>query len=360
MKSPATTPPPAPPETRPPFMVYVERLAEELHVHVPKALSHWDEQAVHQARVATRRLGAALALVKPKVGKKKRKALAQVLRRLRRRLGPLRDADVMLGHLADLAATPKHAEAAEWLAGRIRAERDVLREGSIAQGPPSGVLADLGTWYPVREQIAESLDALPALLARSLHLQLDAFVEQADAVVRRSKDASSPGAPNTDSHDPHQVRIAGKALRYTLEMALAQGHALDKSVMKRFKRMQEALGAWHDFVVLTEKAMRCSLDATLPHHDPGTQEKVLELAKVTLRRAAQQLDQFGKTWSSHGEELARSIRAGFPITRLPEAAAPSPADRAAAHATNDAPSEAQAVSPSDQSPQGGSDGNNVP
>src|SRR5438128_2679762 len=83
-------------------------------------------------------------------------------------------------------------------------------------------------------------------LKAAVHLQLDAFAEQADHVACGQKadrgptdgEAASGGAtdrssdspsvpPPTGAHvDPHEVRIAGKALRYTLEMAVVDGHPL--------------------------------------------------------------------------------------------------------------------------------------
>ena len=292
------SPPPASPS---PLVLHIDRLMEQLHAQVPKALDAGEVEGIHQARVATRRLKAAMDLAKPVVGKKRRKPLARVLRKLRRRLGPLRDTDVMLEHLEELAA--KHEPAGRWLADRLSRRREVLRGESGAKGSAADVLADLGAWYPVREQVRAGADALPALLVKSLHLQLDAFVEQADRLTA-----------GVAGQDPHQLRIAGKALRYTLEMAVAQGHDLHGSVLKTFKRMQEMLGAWHDFVVLTDQAMRSSLDELLGHHDAARQDKVLELARVTLRRSARELEQFGALWTTKGAELAASIRATFPLS----------------------------------------------
>jgi len=293
-----------------PLLAHLDRLMEELHAQVPKALQDWDEEGIHRARVATRRLSAALRLVKMVVAKKRRKALSRVLRKLRRRLGPLRDADVMLGHLQEISdGAAKHGAAVEWLVGRLVEEREALRQESAKRVGAAQVLADLGAWHPVREQIAEARDALPKLLAESLHLQLDAFVEHAGRIVQGAADAAH--------HDPHELRIAGKALRYTLEMAVAQGSELPASVMKTFKRMQELLGAWHDFVVLADKAMAVSLHHLLSHRDPALQEEVFDLARTTLRRSARELGQFAKVWSAKGQQLAGVIRAAFPLSPAP-------------------------------------------
>ena len=318
----------------------------ELQAQTPKALGDFDEDAIHRARVATRRLSAALDLVEPEVGKKRRKALAKVLRKLRRRLGPLRDADVMLGHLQELApAGAKHRAALDWLSARIAARRDGHRHASAGKGTPAQVLADLGAWHPVREQIVDAAGAVESLLARSLHLQLDAFAEQAGWIAL--PDDPAAGQPR---HDPHELRIAGKALRYTLEMAVAQGHALPASVMKTFKRMQELLGAWHDFVVLTDEAMRSSLEDLLSHRDAETQNRVLDLARLTLRRSAQDLARFRKLWAAKGEQLARTIRSAFPLTSDP--AAPSAAG-VSGPGTGPGPSDSPAPQAPAASPQAG-------
>ena len=91
----------------------------------------------------------------------------------------------------------------------------------------------------------------------------------------------------------------------------------DLSVMKTFKRMQELLGAWHDFVVLADKAMAVSLHHLLSHRDPALQEEVFDLARTTLRRSARELGQFAKVWSAKGQQLAGVIRAAFPLSQAP-------------------------------------------
>lgn len=280
----------------------------ELHAHTPKALNEWDVEAIHQARVATRRVKAALDLADPLLAKKRRQRLARALRKLRRRLGPMRDTDVILEHLHDIAlAQPRHAPAVEWLSVRLERQRETLRQDSRAKGPATDMLADLASWQPVREQLAAGHARFDALLGQSLHRQLDSFASQADRIVK-----TTSGDAGADREDPHALRIAGKALRYTLEMAAVQGHAVPASVMKAFKRMQELLGAWHDFVVLSDQALRTSLDELLAHRDPALQQRVLDLARLTLRRSALRLRQFARLWSKKGGALTAAVRGTFP------------------------------------------------
>ncbi len=115
----------------------------------------------------------------------------------------------------------------EWLRQRLTDDRADCRAGggrstrprrwpSWAPGSPSG------------RSGSRPAHAVDSLTANAVHLQLDAFAEHATAA---------------GGHDPHALRIAGKALRYTLEMAVESGRPLPAAVAKAFKRMQDALGA---------------------------------------------------------------------------------------------------------------------
>jgi CHAD domain-containing protein len=386
------------PEAHPdtfPLMGRIDELVEGLRQHVPSALKDFDEEAVHDARVATRRLKAALDLLEPVLSKGGRKPFARVLKRLRKRLGPLRDLDVMLGHLDEFSKSPRYAIAAKWLAERLLLCRQDERKRAGRKSSVVRTLGRLGAWWGLREEVAEAGEAVGSLLAESVHLQLDAFAEQADRIACHVRgggagtpiahepstagaDASQPPAPAapaqtrsidgaaanelprpspdlrrievpadsaaspggarkvsadaddgddaadaadatppaaSDRLDPHELRIAGKALRYTLEMAAIEGHKLPPGLTKAFKAMQESLGLWHDYVVLTEAAMRTMLGDLLPHHDAGLSADVLELTRGALQRSARELQKFSSLWLERGETLTRTIRTAFPLTR---------------------------------------------
>jgi CHAD domain-containing protein len=281
-----------------PLLTYTDGLVEDLRQLVPKAVKQWDHDAIHDARVATRRLKAALDVLKPILSADHRKPFARVLRKLRSRLGPLRDLDVMLEHVEHLA-TGRMKPAGEWLIEQMKSRRDEMRKCAARKITPPRVLARLGTWWGVREELAEAHRAVDTLLSESLHLQLDAFVERADAI----------------SGDPHELRIAGKSLRYTLEMAVEEGHRLPAAVTRAFKQMQDALGLWHDYVVLAERVMQISLEELLPHHDAAMQALVLEVARVAVQRSERQLARFSSLWQSRGQQLSHTIREAFPLTR---------------------------------------------
>ena len=360
-----------------PLLDHVEAQMVKLHEHAPAALERFDQDGIHQARVATRRLKAALDLMEPVLSKRYRKPVADALRRLRRRLGPLRDADVMIDHLCELVKENRHPAAAAWLRQRLEASRLELRKASAEKASADRELRRVDRWPNVKAEMAEAREAVDHLLAESLHLQTDAFAEQANRLVEDleggagggdtqessppqaealapeafgnptggddegGSDESGGAAPNNGKpataapprprQNPHDLRIAGKALRYTLEMAEAEGHSPGSGVMKQFKRMQELLGAWHDYVVLADRAMQEVVAAELAHHDAPGAEQVIDLARFAVRRSATDLAGFAKLWRQQGEKLAAKIRVAFPLTQpAMVAAAAAAADEPAA------------------------------
>ena len=48
---------------------------------------------------------------------------------------------------------------------------------------------------------------------------------------------------------------------------MQNGHRLPATVMRLFKKMQDALGQWHDLVVMAERLMSLSIEQLLAHHD---------------------------------------------------------------------------------------------
>jgi CHAD domain-containing protein len=291
----------------------MDELVENLRKLVPAALKQFDTDSIHQARVATRRLKAAIMLLEPVLSDEHRKPFAKAGRQLRRRLGPLRDLDVMIEHLQKIQRRATHRTAAAWLEKRLVESRELAREDSNADDSAAQVLGRMGSWWGVREDVIDSGDQARSLLASNLHLQLDAFAEQANLLL--NKDSAV-------KQDPHQVRIAGKALRYTLEMAKCEGHPIPGGVAKAFKRMQDSLGSWHDFVVLTERAMHQSLQDLLAHHDTQLQKQLLDLARWTLDNARKELERFSALWMQEGTELIKTIRDAVPLA-LPIATADS-------------------------------------
>ena len=286
---------------------HIDALVQRLRALLPEALHGGNVEAVHQARVTTRRLKAALELLEPVTSNDRRKPLAKTLKKLRRRLGPVRDLDVMLGHLDALKRRrPALAAAAQWLETRLREDRREAQCAARDQPAPARVRDKLHDWAAVCAELADAPEDAPkTLLAASLHEQLEDFARRADELSSAESAAAS---------DPHELRIAGKSLRYTIEMAQAAGHKLPKDLGRAFKKMQDALGTWHDYVVLCERAQRESADAMLAHHDASVQHGLLNIAGAALRTAERCLAKFVVLWREHGQPIREVIEKEFPLS----------------------------------------------
>jgi triphosphatase len=237
----------------PSMLAYADELVNKLREMLPAAIKDHDADAIHDARVATRRLKAAVDVFEPISSRSHRRDFEKALRRLRKHLGPARDLDVMLGHVKEIKSE-RLKPGAKWVESQLLVQQQQLRQSEAEKFDVAKALARLGAWWGVRQDWADAEDGLDCLISESLHLQLDRFVEHANAI---SGQATKVG--DEKLHDPHQLRIAGKALRYTMEMAIAGGHKLPAAVGRSFKKMQDALGLWHDYVVLNDCVLKLSV-----------------------------------------------------------------------------------------------------
>jgi CHAD domain-containing protein len=290
---------------------YLDGLLEQLRTHAATAILRRDEEAVHDARVATRRLGAALKLLAPVLEPHRR--LSRTLRKLRRRLGPVRDLDVMIGHLAE-----DHPEdtcpAADWLREELEDQRRTARE---ELGRRAGLLGKLQPecvpWRGLEDGRVQELlrEGLPPL------------VEHWETCAR---------ALGTEkSLDAHELRVLGKQLRYTLELAAQAGLEVPEDLLKRFKRLQDELGLWHDGVVLCQAALAAAMDGERAYTDSRLFGQLLELGQAQWNLAQERLGRFRQLWAAVGSEVCQQIEqllvAALPSVMIaPEAAVSAPTE----------------------------------
>ncbi len=83
-------------------------------------------------------------------------------------------------------------------------------------------------------------------------------------------------------------------------MAIVEGHRLPASVTRAFKRMQDALGLWHDYVVLAECVSKISVEEKLFYHDAEMAGQVIELARTALKKSSKELQRFSMLWRGKG------------------------------------------------------------
>jgi CHAD domain-containing protein len=294
----------------------IEQLVMRLRREAHRATADMSVGAIHDARVATRRVKAAMDLLRPAVADGDRRNLVRATRRLRRRFGPVRDLDVMIGHLDAFPARSADAAAVAWVRERARRQRRDLAAACEAARIARLASDAERAWSVMLVSVPDLDRRAQLLLRRSLPQQLRQFAALADGLARPgARVEPAPGAQATPSGgpgDPHAVRIAGKLLRYTLELGAAAGFAFRRSVFRGFKRLQDALGLWHDYIVMGEYVLGAALEERVAYHDPVLWAKLVRLCSSTGRLAGKQLRRFAAMWQRTGPEICGWIAEHLP------------------------------------------------
>jgi CHAD domain-containing protein len=202
-----------------------------------------DVRAVHQARVATRRLREALPLVP--AGKPGRR-LERVARKLTSLLGTVRELDVALQMLDELAQTSGvPAGAVSTLREAVADERRILQRDAAQQ-------IDETDMDRLQEKALHRVErkSLDGQSPADRHAQVAAARRRAARRAIRLEAAIDAAGAIYLPERLHQVRIAVKKLRYALEIARDLSGSRAEARIRTLKRLQDLLGRMHDLEVL--------------------------------------------------------------------------------------------------------------
>lgn len=275
-----------------------------------RAASGRDADAVHDMRVASRRLRAALAVFEGVYPKREGRVWRRFARRVTRALGRVRDADVFLAELTLLA---DHAEGAEervalaYIVGHMQGER--ARE--LAAMRRTLLKADPASRKAAFARFANAPRGSGATLWPLARLATAVIDERLAEVGRLSGRALKEDA----SAAQHRLRIALKRLRYaieTLRPALSDGA---DDVLVSLKRLQDALGELHDRDVFIEAVEAMSADAGAT--TAGVSPAGIAAVTARLRRERAALfARFAAEWgTSGGPALKRAVAGLLPEPR---------------------------------------------
>lgn len=221
-----------------------------------------DLKALHDFRVAIRRVRSWIRAFKPELDHDLRGKDRHRLRELADRTNRGRDADVQIEWLqkASRNGNGSRKRGAERLIDQIRIEQH-------AAGPP---LADssLALFEKERSRLTKHLSTVrepvrppatpPATLAAALAALLPGHLESLGQCLRALHSAG-------DEAEAHAARIAAKRLRYLLEPA---AHVRGgKSLITQLKKLQDGLGALHDSHVLGHRIQTAFTDFEGPDQD---------------------------------------------------------------------------------------------
>ena len=223
---------------------FVRAQLDELRSNDPIVRATDDADAVHDMRVAVRRLRAVLRTARPMLERAWSDSLRHELDLFGQLLGAVRDLDVLIEHLAD--------EAKELGAGRHR-HRGAARAAAI------------GARSSARTRLREALDDQRYFLlldrleaaARSLPAtRADLTVEQLARQEFKKLRALEKRTSRTDDRQLHKLRIQSKRARYAAELAQSSRGAPAARFVKDSTKLQDVLGEHQDAVVALDRLRR--------------------------------------------------------------------------------------------------------
>ena len=258
--------------------------------HVPATMAGEDPEAVHDMRVAARRVRAAWRVFGNAYERPVVRHHTAEIRVLGGRLGAVRDLDVQLAILtAYREQRSKRARTAlaplveAWTAARAERHADLV--------------AHLGSpWFGMLVADHKSfVDAAPDDVVRG----------PAPATVRTAAPAVTwdaygevwafePDVGGADVETLHDVRIATKWLRYTLEFVREPMEPTATELIRRVVALQDHLGDIHDLHAAAAHARQVA--AARPEFGPSTQTAVARFAAAQDVRVERLRGRLGPPW----------------------------------------------------------------
>ena len=241
-------------------------------------------EAIHQLRVWTRRAEAALDLFAPGVPKKVGKRMRKTLHRLRRTAGKVRDCELQEDRVKAIDDVPAKARRSlkkchRNARRRLKRLRHDLRAGDHFDLEIEELLSRIA--WPKRHP-SRKAPKFGLLCRRQLGPLAKEFLRQVRLDLREFKLL-------------HQMRIAGKQLRYALELSIAAIPAdIHRRVYLALSKLQDRAG-----IVCDERALLASVQAWL---DAAKRKKSRERLKRGLVQQRRRYDSayrnFLRWWSA--------------------------------------------------------------
>lgn len=239
-----------------------------------------DMEAIHAARVASRRLRAVIAAHRGVIGKAERQRLADTVAKITSGLGVARELDVTIHLLESRRTGMAGAEryACTHTLVRLRALRKQEREA----------IAACATQITGEDFRACLDDALSSARAPRRCYLIDAKKVLKD-LRRRLWRAQAQWVDSRSEESLHRVRISFKKLRYGCEQYSDLYGKRMKRFVKALRLVQDDLGIWNDFRVTRGYVRRLGEGA-----EPMASSGIAPLASLLDEEAAKHLEAYAE------------------------------------------------------------------
>jgi CHAD domain-containing protein len=318
----------------PPLLQHLRVVADEMREEVDACRKHGDApkvEAVHHLRTGTRRVEATLETLARETGarglgkttEEARQRWLRQLKKIRRAAGAVRDLDVHRELLAE-----NFLPAAETAPDKIAAELEVATAaavtGSVEITPLMQQARSLDQWLKGRRSTAA--EALCSKLDDHVNRLLDAerqfmaAIAQRPSVMRRTHRPAvrlaledylrlMDAMPLLDKENLHDFRKGAKKARYVAESE--DKDAAAEALAKAIKRVQDAIGDWHDWEVVAQEAREALGDdgAALQNELEARAQRAYHRA---LRVTTTMARRFVGEWRASPPRRARSPRVTSP------------------------------------------------
>jgi CHAD domain-containing protein len=201
-----------------------------------------DEDSVHDLRVASRRMGASLLLLEAALGEDRPSKARRQLKRLMKKLGPLRDVQVQVAIVGKWKRTESILGFTESLERAERTERDRARD-YLSSHRKKKILQELKDFE--RDAVKRLKDIPEAAIKTSM--------EGAISALRIDLEAARKAMVARDLRSLHAVRRTARKLRYCLEAAAETVGAPSRGELQRLRKTQTELGNQRDQQLLKTK-----------------------------------------------------------------------------------------------------------
>jgi CHAD domain-containing protein len=209
-------------------------------------------EAVHKARVTTRRLQAVADLLEYGPEADRVRVATKRLRKFRASLSLLRNYNVFLGIVerAKEKSGPAELPGLELLENHLELRRDGIAlkaRRRLKEFDAAGLKDDL-LWRgrgDVEDPGTETVQKIRERIKRRLNTRKQEFLSLLERLQQ-----------GPDIEDLHQLRIAAKRLRYLLESVGALGYREPKAALLWLRSLQRRIGDWHDLQALEQEIIR--------------------------------------------------------------------------------------------------------
>ncbi len=298
------------------LLSYARAQVEALMTHDAKARTD-EHDAVHQMRVATRRLRSVLRQFGSLVERDAAQSMDVELRWLAGVLGEVRDIEVLRqqildeidGLLAELVIGPVRERVTFQLDSEYDSARARLLDAMASEryfALFDRLDAFVGSPPFTEEATRPASDVVPDPLRRSWRR----VTRRASEALDQRRGVATGGQPEGEGAgtgiavDLHNTRKAMKRVRYVLEAVRPAVSSRVRRVGRRLTQIQDVLGAYQDSVVTREVIQRLSGDARSAGEDTFTYGV---LYQSELDRGQRAVDEFGPFWTKAARKIARRL-----------------------------------------------------